>query len=146
MPPLTGGSLPLTNPLTPMEEKPKTNPKGWQIALEKRKSSFARRMRLGQYWRQRWDKERDFMTSNLQAMIAKNKDDADKKTERLRSCICSRLPEEIPTGQFRKLLGDAIRAEGQPGDKRQVQRVLMALRRRGLVRFDLASLKWFVAK
>ena len=127
-------------------QTPQENPKGWQVAVQRKKTAFARKMALGRYWRQRWDKETDFMTANLKAMIAKNRAIAEKRTDVLRRVICSRLPDEIPTGDFRRQIAEAIKAAGQPADKRQVQRVLMALRRRGLVRFDLPSLKWFVAK
>lgn len=127
-------------------KKDPTNPRGWQVAQDRQKKAYAKRMALRRYWKTRWEKEADFMTGNLKAMIARRREQADARTTLFREKLIPALPDSIPSADIRKHLSKALQALGQQGDAKQVHRVLMALRRRGLVRFDLATLTWMVAK
>lgn len=128
-----------------MNKEGKTGHGGWQIARDRAKAKYARKMALGKHWRQRWDKEPEFMRANLNRLIARNRQEADRKTEKLNTLL-ARLPAQMKSWEFRQTIAETLRASGMPGDRKQVHRVVMALIRRGMAVYDEQTVSWTVMR
>lgn len=114
-----------------------------------KKAKTFRQIRAGlaraKLWKERWAKHPESMRANLDRINARRKQIAEQRTANLKR-LTATLPDTVPTGELRKGILAALQGFAVPNAEARVEPVLMALRRRGLVRFDLATLTWMVAK
>ena len=117
---------------------------GWRSAVSKAKARYARRMALGKHWKTRWEQEPEFMRANLDRLIAQNKRKAAKYSEKLDGLVRV-LPATIKSWELRQTISAGIKHLGGQGDRKQVHRVVMALRRRKMLTYSESTLSWTVA-
>lgn len=118
-------------------------------AREVKRAKTFRQIRAGlaraKLWKERWAKHPETMRANLDRINGTRKANAEKRTEHLKR-LTAVMPDTVQAGDIRKVILDGLVTLSVANPISRVEPVLSALRRRGLVRFDLASLKWFVAK
>ena len=117
---------------------------GWDIARSRAKAKYARKMKLGKYWKQRWKTDRERMLANLERINKTKKDKADQRTERL-SHFISQLPPRINSWDLRPSMAKLYQEmTGKEVSKAKMQATIMFLRRRGLIVFDELTLQWII--
>jgi len=120
------------------------NPQAKQIAKAKSWKKVQAMRRQATYWRNLWQTNPGPLAANLQRINNQRKEWADART-RVIADIIAPLPKTIPSTELKEKLRGALQASGKQHDQKAVTRLLSNLRRRGLIRFDLASLSWLVA-
>ena len=120
------------------------NPQAKQIAKAKSWKKVQAMRRQATYWRNLWQTNPGPLAANLQRINNQRKEWADTRT-RVIADIIAPLPKTIPSTELKEKLRGALQASGKQHDQKAVTRLLSNLRRRGLIRFDLASLSWLVA-
>jgi hypothetical protein len=113
----------------------------------KRAKTF-RQIRAGiaraKLWKERWELYPDSMRANLDKINGTRKEDAAKRTERLIT-FAKTLPSKIQAGNVRQEIGKSLAAFGHRNEKPDIERILSAMRRRSMLRFDNVALVWMVA-
>ena len=117
---------------------------GWGIARARAKAKFARKMKLGKYWKQRWKTDREGMLANLGRVNQRKKDRADQRTKKLSDFISS-FPPRVKSWELRPLMvkrfAELFNAEM---DSKYIQRTIMNLRNRKMIVFDEAACEWII--
>ena len=128
-----------------MKNKTNNTPQvGWDIARAKARSKYARKMKLGRYWANRWKTNPDSMRANLERVNKINKDKADQRTKKLNHFI-SLLPPRIKSWDLRPSIAKLyLQLSGQELPKLKIHSTVMNLRRRGMITYDEASCEWIV--
>lgn len=121
----------------------KKKARGWLASSERAKLKFRLRMQKGKHFRERWDKDPEFMRRMLEITIAKNRERWKAGRERVER-IAAHLPSTVHSSKFRERIAWAIQdVDGREAvTMKEVHAVLVALRRLGLVAFDPGSLTW----
>ena len=120
------------------------DPKANQIARARSWKMVQAMRRQATYWRKLWQTNPGPLAANLQRINNQRKEWADARS-RVIADIIAPLPKTIPSTELKDKLRGALAASGKQSDPKAVTRLLSNLRRRGLIRFDLASLSWLVA-
>jgi len=127
-----------------MRKKTNNSPQGWDIARAKAKSKYARKMKLGRYWANRWKTNPDSMRANLERVNKSKKDKADQRTKRL-SDFVSQLPPRINSWDLRPSIAKLYQQlSGKELPKLKIHATVMHLRRRGMIVFDDTTCEWII--
>lgn len=110
---------------------------------DRAKLKFRMKMQKGKHFRERWNKDPEFMRRMLDITIAKNKERWKAGRERIER-IVSLLPMNTHTSKFRELIAWAIADIDGREDVtiKETHRVLVAIRRLNLASFDPGTLTW----
>jgi len=127
-----------------MTNKGDTGPGGWEAARRRAKANYARKMALGRHWKTRWKEQPELMRANLDRLNAAKKERA-KEITKLLAKLAEKLQPEIPSWHLRQSLKYAIISQGGDPSKKTVHKVLMAMRRRGMLTYIPDRLTWTVA-
>lgn len=119
---------------------------GWDIARARAKAKYARKMKLGKYWANRWKTDRERMLASLERLNKSKKDKADQRTQRL-SHFVGLLPPRINSWDLRPSIAKLYHElTGKEVTKAKMQATIMSLRRRGLIVFDDSTLQWIIKR
>lgn len=121
----------------------KKKARGWLAGSDRAKLKFRMKMQKGKHFREKWDKDPEFMRRMLDITITKNKERWKAGRERIER-IVSRLPMHTHTSEFRKLIAWAIMdVDGRDHiTTEEAHKVLVAIRRLNLASFDPGTLTW----
>lgn len=93
------------------------------------------------YWRKRWQTHPETMRSNLESLNRTRREKAAERTQRLLQ-ILRHCPAQLMSWELRPTLEIAIVKSGFTLKAGSFKTLMIALRRRGLVSFDGATLRW----
>ena len=121
----------------------KRKARGWLASSDRAKLKFRLRMQKGKHFRERWDKDPEFMRRMLEITIAKNRQRWKAGRERA-EMIARHLPSRTHSSEFRQRIANAIlEVDGRDQTTaKEIHAVLVSLRRLGLVSFDPGTLTW----
>jgi hypothetical protein len=117
---------------------------GWDVARSRAKAIYAKKMKLGKYWGNRWKTQPEMMRNNLNRLIKANREKANAKTERLAKFI-SQLPPRVKSWELRPTLANLHKQmTGEEVTKLVMHRNIMSLIRRGMITFDDTNCEWVI--